>query len=105
MTEFRVCLVTVPDRNTAMKIAEDIVSARLCACVNLIPGIESIYHWQGKIEYGDEILMVIKTQQSRLEALDARIRNHHPYAVYEFIALPVDYGNNNYLKWIHDSTS
>jgi len=105
MTEFRVCLVTVPDRATAVKIAENIVAAKLCACVNLISGVESIYHWQGKTEYGDEILMLIKTQQSCLEPLNARIRQLHPYAVFEFVALPVDYGDNNYLKWIHDSTS
>ncbi len=105
MTEFRVCLVTVPDREVARKIAEDIVKAELCACVNLISGIESIYHWQGKIEHGDEILLLIKTQQSCLEALDARIRLIHPYEVYEFIAMPVDYGNHKYLKWIHDSTT
>ncbi len=98
-------MVTVPDRDTAIKIAEDIVPAKLCACVNLIPGIESIYHWQGKIESGAEIIMVIKTQQAHLEALDERIRQLHPYKVYEFIALPVEYGNSDYLKWIHDSTT
>ncbi|PKL48923.1 MAG: divalent-cation tolerance protein CutA [Candidatus Riflebacteria bacterium HGW-Riflebacteria-2] len=105
MTDARVCLVTLPDLDTARKIAKDIVETGLCACANLLPGTESIYRWQGKIEHGSEVLMVIKTRQSRLKELDAKIRQLHPYAVYEFIALPVDYGNENYLQWLYESTS
>lgn len=105
MTDFRVCLVTVPDRDTAHKIADDIVTSRLCACVNLIPGLESVYWWQGKIETSSEIMLLIKTQQSRVEALDARIRELHPYTVYEFIVLPLLYGNTDYLKWLKESTT
>ncbi|OGK13652.1 MAG: cation tolerance protein CutA [Candidatus Riflebacteria bacterium GWC2_50_8] len=105
MTDFRVCLVTLPDRETARKIAENIVNAKLCACANLIPGLESVYTWQGKVETSAEILMVIKTQQSCVAALDARIRELHPYSVYEFIVLPILYGNTDYLQWIKEATS
>lgn len=105
MNDFRVCLVTLPDREIARKIAENIVSAKLCACANLIPGLESVYAWQGKVETSAEILMVIKTQQSCVSALDARIRELHPYSVYEFIVLPVLYGNTDYLQWIKEATS
>ncbi|MBU1107225.1 MAG: divalent-cation tolerance protein CutA [Candidatus Riflebacteria bacterium] len=105
MTDFRVCLVTLPDRDTALKIADDIVKSRLCACANLLPGIESVYTWQGKIETSAEVMMVIKTQQSCVDALDARIRELHPYSVYEFLVLPVLSGNQNYLNWIKEATS
>ncbi len=105
MTDFRLCLLTVPDRDTARKIADDIVRAKLCACANIIPGLESIYWWQGKVETSAEIMLLIKTQQSRVEALDARIRELHPYAVYEFITLPLLYGNADYLSWLKESTS
>ncbi|HAE39747.1 MAG TPA: divalent-cation tolerance protein CutA [Candidatus Riflebacteria bacterium] len=105
MTDYRICLVTLPDRETARKIADNIVRAKLCACANLIPGVESIYTWQGKVETSIEIIMVIKTQQSCVAALDARIRELHPYSVYEFVVLPILSGNADYLKWIKETTS
>ena len=105
MTDFRVCMVTVPDRDTALKIADDLVRSRLCACANLLPGVESVYAWQGQIETSAEVLMLIKTQQSCITALDARIRELHPYSVYEFVVLPVLAGNLNYLNWIKEATS
>lgn len=105
MTDFRLCLVIVPDPDTARKIADNIVKSKLCACVNLVPGLESIFWWQGKVETSNEVLLLIKTQQSQVEALDTRVRELHPYAVYEFIALPLLYGNADYLSWVKDSIS
>jgi len=104
-TDFRVCLVTFPDRETAKMTAVKLVAEKLCACASLMPGVESIYAWQGKTEISSETLLMIKTQQNCIQAIDAKIRELHPYEVYEFISLPVIYGNADYLNWISESTT
>lgn len=95
-----VILCTLPDRETARRVATALVERRLAACVNLLPGAESIYRWQGRIECEEEVLAVIKTTASRYEALEKTLSNLHPYDVPEILALRVDRGLEGYLGWV-----
>ena len=99
-TKFAIVLVTAPDLKTARALAKAALSARLIACANLVPKIESHYRWQGKIESGAEVLLVFKTQKSKLAALEKLILARHPYDTPEFLVLPVSGGNEKYLDWL-----
>jgi periplasmic divalent cation tolerance protein len=100
---FVVALVTAPDLRTGRGLARAVLSARLAACVNLVRGVESHYRWQGKLEVGAEVLLVIKTATPRLAALEKLIVARHPYDTPEFIALPISRGNKRYLDWVRES--
>jgi periplasmic divalent cation tolerance protein len=93
-------LLTAPDDETARRIARALVEERLAACVNVLPGLRSIYRWQGQVEEADEVLLVAKTRAARVAALAARVRALHPYALPEVVALPVDDGSRAYLRWV-----
>jgi periplasmic divalent cation tolerance protein len=93
-------LVTAPDLKTARKLARAALEARLIACANLVPKIESHYWWQGKIESGTEVLLVLKTQKTRLAALEKLILARHPYDTPEFLVLPLNAGSRKYLDWL-----
>jgi periplasmic divalent cation tolerance protein len=95
-----VVLVTAPDLKTARLLAQQALKTRLLACANLIPKIESHYWWQGKLESGAEVLLVLKTTQAQLKALEKTILEHHPYDTPEFVALPIIAGNKRYLDWV-----
>lgn len=97
---FSVVLITAPDRKTARALARAALKARLVACANLIPKIESHYRWHGKIESGSEVLLVLKTANSKLATLEKLILSRHPYGTPEFLALPLRAGNKNYLSWL-----
>jgi len=92
-------LVTAPDLKTARRLARAALKRRLVACANLVPGIESHYWWQGKIEKGAEVLLIFKTTARRLTALENLVRAEHPYDTPEFIVLRVSAGNRRYLDW------
>lgn len=96
-----VTLCTCPDNDTAEKIAKTLVEGKLAACVNILPGIKSVYQWQGKIETANEILLLIKSSAERYPDLEIAIRKHHPYEIPEIIALPIGHGLADYLDWIH----
>ena len=98
--KYAVVLVTAPDAKTARKLARAALEARLVACANLLPRIESHYWWQGKIESGAEVLLVLKTVTARLAALEKLIEAKHPYDTPEFIVLPITRGNQRYLDWV-----
>lgn len=100
---FAMVLVTTPNLRVARKLAGAVLDARLAACANLVPGLESHYVWQGKRECTREVLMVMKTTRRRLAALETLILKLHPYDTPEIIALPLVQGNVRYLKWITDS--
>lgn len=100
-----VCLSTASSDEEAAKIARALVEERLAACVNLVPGVRSIYTWQGKVEDGAEVLMVIKTRRSLVAKLTARVKALHSYTVPEVIAADIVGGNPGYLAWLADSTS
>ncbi len=95
---------TCPDPATAERIAETVVDERLAACVNIAPGLTSIYRWQGRIQRDAEVLLIIKTRSTVYPLLEGRIRELHPYEVPEIIALPIQAGSATYLDWIVEST-
>ena len=100
-----VALVTAPDLRTARRLARAALSARLIACANLVPRVESHYWWQGKIERGTEVLLVLKTTTARLARLEKLILARHPYNTAEFIVLPLRGGSKRYLDWLNKSCS
>ena len=92
--------VTVPDRQTAARIAEAVVGERLAACANILPGMQSLYHWQGKIEKAEEVVVIFKTPAAQFTAIESRIKSLHPYDTPCIVALPVSAGHAPYLRWI-----
>jgi periplasmic divalent cation tolerance protein len=102
--KFAVVLVTAPDAKTARTLARAALSARLIACANLVPKIESHYWWRGEIESGTEVLLVLKTQKSKLAALEKLVLARHPYDTPEFLVLPLSAGNKKYLDWLAENT-
>jgi len=100
---FRLVLVTAPDLKTARALAKAALTAKLVACANLVPKVESHYWWQGKLEASAEVLIVFKTTRARLAALEQLVVAQHPYDTPEFIALPLAEGNAKYLAWLAGS--
>jgi periplasmic divalent cation tolerance protein len=94
-----IVLVTAPEMKTARRLARAALEARLAACANLVPGLESHYWWQGKICRAREVLIVLKTTAGKLAALEKLIVAEHPYDTPEFVALPVSRVNGRYLSW------
>jgi periplasmic divalent cation tolerance protein len=102
-TQFKLVLVTAPDLKTARRLARLALKARLIACANLVPKIESHYRWQGKLERSAEVLMVMKTTQARVAALEKLIVAGHPYDTPEFVVLKLAGGAKKYLSWLTES--
>jgi periplasmic divalent cation tolerance protein len=101
-TETLVVLCTLPDREPAARLAQTLVEERLAACVNLVPGLTSWYRWQGSVQQDAEVLLLIKTTQAVYTRLEQRIRALHPYELPEIIAVPIQTGQADYLKWIQE---
>ena len=99
-TKFAIVLVTAPDLKTARALAKAALPARLIACANIIPKIESHYWWEGKIESGAEVLLVLKTTTGKLAALERLVLKKHPYDTPEFLVLPLRAGTKKYLAWL-----
>jgi periplasmic divalent cation tolerance protein len=96
----QIVLCTVPDEATARQIASALVAENLAACVNIVPGITSVYRWKGAIETTPELLLIIKTTAAVYSHLQDRIRALHPYELPEVIAVSLDQGLPDYLAWI-----
>lgn len=105
MSEYYVVFVTIDDAEQAVVIGKTIVEEGLAACANLIPGLRSIYKWQDEICDDSELLLMIKTPKGKYKTLEERIKTLHPYEVPEIIALSIDKGLPDYLKWIAQSTN
>jgi periplasmic divalent cation tolerance protein len=103
-TDYVIVLTTLPADADATTFAQALVEARLAACVNLLPVMESVYRWEGNVEQERERQVVIKTSRSRIVALWERLRELHPYDVPEFVVLPIVDGNDAYLRWLGEST-
>lgn len=104
MTDCLLVLNTCPDNNTAIKIGGELVDRHLAACVNIIPGVQSIYIWENVRETTSECLLLIKTTHTAYPALEQALRELHPYELPEIIAVSLDTGLAGYLSWIQQST-
>lgn len=93
-------LSTFPDHETAQRIANQLVSEKFAACANILPAVESIYRWKGKLETGNETLAFFKVSEDRQAAFQKKLRSLHPYEVPEIIFVPVAGGLPDYLRWV-----
>jgi periplasmic divalent cation tolerance protein len=105
MTDAMVVLCSCANHQDALQIGGALVEQRLAACVNILPGVQSIYRWKGQVEQSNEVLMLIKTIGPRFEALRDRLKELHPYETPEIVALPVADGLSDYLNWLGDEVS
>lgn len=103
-SQHRVVLCTVPSQDVGASLARTLVEERLAACVNILPGVRSIYRYAGMVEDEQELLLVLKTSADRYPALERRIRELHPYEVCEVIAVDVAAGSQPYLDWLTQET-
>jgi len=103
MSEYVIVFVTTGSVEEAKQIAEVLVDQQLVACVNIMPEILSIYHWEGKVKKDIEAKMIIKTKSSLINQLIQTVKNMHSYDVCEITAVPIISGNSDYLKWIDES--
>jgi periplasmic divalent cation tolerance protein len=98
--EYCLVLSTCPDGETARKLATALVEERRAACVNIVPGLTSVYPWKGKVETAEEHLLLIKTETARFSELEAFLKAQHPYELPEIVAVPMVRGSVDYLEWI-----
>lgn len=96
---------TCPDMATAKHLAGSLVGASLAACVNIVPGLLSVYRWEGEIQQDQEALLLIKTTEERLAQVFAQIEQEHPYDLPEVIAQPISAGLDSYLQWVRTCTT
>jgi periplasmic divalent cation tolerance protein len=99
-TPYSIAFVTVPNEAVGEKIAGGLVSAKLAACVNIIPGVKSIYEWDGKVQKGLEAILKIKTRTSRIQELTEFVKANNPYDVCQVITTAIEGGNPQYLEWV-----
>ncbi len=100
------CIVncTTSSKVNAMEISEYLIENKLAACVNIVPGVISVYKWEGKIVEGQEFLMIIKTKESLFRKVEKAISERHEYELPEIVATPIKKGNRDYLKWLRSET-
>lgn len=98
-----ICYVTTPNEESAKKIARAVISNKLAACVNIIPSVQSIYEWEGRINEDLEYLLMIKTTTANVNELTTYVRDNHPYSVAEVISVKIENGNAPYLDWVAKS--
>jgi periplasmic divalent cation tolerance protein len=101
--QYRIVLVTCASIAEARSIGRSVVEKKLAACANIVPRVESIYRWKGKVERAQEVLVVMKTTAKRLSELEREVKRAHSYEVPEFIVLPVVAGSHEYLQWLGES--
>lgn len=103
MTNIVLVLTTVGSEQEAREIANELVKRRLAACVNVVPRIQSVYRWAGKVESAEELLLIIKTTKGRSVDVKAAIRELHSYDLPECVVFSMEDGSVDYLKWIEES--
>ena len=100
MTDTRVVLMTVPDAHTAEVMVKKVVAERLAACASILPGVTSVFWWEGEVQRSNEVLVVMKTASERVDELVSLAVELHPHEVPELLALPVENGLSEYLAWV-----
>ncbi len=105
MREIVLALSTLPTGFEAAVLATELIDLGLAACVTILPGVESVYRWEGKVERDREQQLVIKTTRDCVAALWTALKARHPYEVPEFVVLPIVEGNPDYLRWVGESVS
>ena len=103
-TDFLLVLCTCPTHSTATVIATALLEERITACVNQVPGIKSMYRWEGRVEHDDEVLLLIKTTSQMFPRLEEIVGKLHPYELPEIIGVPLSAGSEAYLNWIKSAT-
>lgn len=98
-------LSTFPDQETAREISNELVTKKLAACANILPGVESIYRWKEEIESGNETLVLFKLSEDRQSAFQEKLRALHSYEVPEIIFIPISSGLPEYLRWVTENCS
>ncbi|HHJ17744.1 MAG TPA: divalent-cation tolerance protein CutA [Gammaproteobacteria bacterium] len=98
--DVQIVFCTAPDPETGQRIADHLVEYRLAACVNMLPGVKSVYRWKGELCTDSEILLMIKSGTADYASLEAAIRELHPYELPEIIAVPLSNGLPKYLEWV-----
>ena len=102
--EVVIVLTTFPDQEISRQIGTQWVESQLAACVNLLPGVESIYRWEGKTEVAGEVFAIVKTTRACLPELECSLRALHPYELPEFLVLSPERGTDAYLAWVRAET-
>lgn len=100
---FRIVLSTAGSEEEGARIAKSLIEQKLCACVNLAPGVRSFYRWEGAVQDDAEVLLIMKTTQDKLQALCDHLTEIHSYDVPEVLAILVDQGSTSYLEWLAES--
>jgi len=103
MSATYIVFITTPNEETSLAIAKLLVESSLAACVNLLPKIRSIYKWEGKVCDDQEQLLLVKTTAEKLDQLIGTVKQNHPYDVPETVAVKIEKGNEDYLKWISEN--
>jgi periplasmic divalent cation tolerance protein len=98
--DIRIILTTLPDAETARRLGTQLVEERLAACVNLLPGVTSLYHWQGKMETASEVMALFKTTADLWPSFEWRLKELHPYDVPEIIVLKPEAVAESYAQWV-----
>lgn len=104
-SEYVIVLTTLPADADGPAFGRALVDERLAACVNVLPVMESVYRWEGRIEHESERQVIIKTSRDRVTELWDRVRELHPFEVPEFVVIPIIDGNEAYLRWVGEATS
>jgi periplasmic divalent cation tolerance protein len=100
MSDFQIVLTTCGDRETAERIAQQLVEQRLAACVNIVSGVQSVYRWQGAVQSEPEVLLLIKTKGPLIQQVQSTIASLHSYEIPEFLVLPISGGSAAYMGWL-----
>ena len=104
MSKVQIVLCSFPDLSKARHIGTLLIEKQLVACVNLIPGVESVFSWEGKITSEREVLAILKTTSERLVELEKEVLALHPYEVPKFLVVAADNGSEDYLRWVETVT-
>ncbi|HTM46478.1 MAG TPA: divalent-cation tolerance protein CutA [Polyangiaceae bacterium] len=103
-TPFRLVYVTTPSPEVALNIGRSVVNRHLAACANVLPGMTSVYWWQGQLNQDSEVVLILKTHEDRLAELTTAIKAAHPSDTPCIVALPIISGNEEYLSWLRTET-